>query len=75
MLLDPTLRRDVDLIDVNAEGRMSPSMTCIGAGRTRVECSIELYGLNLPKLTDARKRVMRDLIELIRPSWITCSGY
>jgi hypothetical protein len=64
MLLDPTVRRDVDLIDVNAEGRMSPSMTCIGSGRTRVERSIELYGLNLPKLTDARKRVMRDLIEL-----------
>jgi hypothetical protein len=64
VLLDPTLRRDVDLIDVNAEGRILPSMTCIGSGRTRVERSIELYGLNLPKLTDARKRVMRDLIEL-----------
>lgn len=64
MLLDPTLRQDVDLIDVNAEGRMSPSMTCIGAGRTRVERSIELYGLNLPKLTDAHKRVMRDIIDL-----------
>jgi hypothetical protein len=64
VLLDPTVRRDVDLIDVNAEGRMSSSITCIGSGRTRVECSIELYGLNLPKLTEARKRVMRDIIEL-----------
>jgi hypothetical protein len=64
VLLDPTLRRDVDLIDVNAEGRMSPSMTCIGSGRTRVKRSIELYGLNLPKLTDARKRVMREVIDL-----------
>jgi hypothetical protein len=64
MLLDPTVPRDVDLIDVNAEGRMVPSMTCVGSGRRRVERSIELYGLNLPKLTDARKRAMRDLIEL-----------
>jgi hypothetical protein len=64
VLLDPTLRRDVDLIDVNAAGRMVPSMTCIGSGLARVERSIELYGLNLPKLTDARKRVMRNLIDL-----------
>jgi len=64
VLLDPTVRWDVDLIDVNAAGRMVPSMTCIGSGRTRVERSIVLYGLNLPNLSDARKRVMRDLIEL-----------
>ncbi len=64
VLLDPTWRSDVDLIDVNAEGRMYPSTYCIGSALTRVERSIELYGLNLPKLTDARKRVMRDLIDL-----------
>jgi hypothetical protein len=64
VLLDPTLRRDVDLIDVNAAGRIVPSMTCIGSGRTRVEHSIKLYGLNLPDLAEARKRVMRDLVEL-----------
>ena len=60
VLLDPTSRSDVDLIDVNAEGRMCPSRYCIGSARTRVERSIELYGLNLPKLTDARRRVMRE---------------
>jgi hypothetical protein len=62
VLLDPTVRQDVDLIDVNAEGRMSPSRYCIGFARTRVERSIEIYGLNLPKLTAARKRVMREVI-------------
>jgi hypothetical protein len=64
VLLDPTLRPDVDLIDVNAEGRMAPSKICIGSARTRVERSIELFGLNLPKLTGARKRVMRGIMDL-----------
>jgi hypothetical protein len=62
VLLDPTLRPDVDLIDVDAEGRMCPSKYCVGSARQRVERSIRIYGLNLPKLTGARKRVMRDII-------------
>jgi hypothetical protein len=64
MLLDPTLRQDVRLVEVNAEGRMSPSRYCIGSARTRVDRSIEIYGLNLPRLTDARKLIMRDVNEL-----------
>ena len=45
-------------------GLMCPSVICIGSARARVERSIELYGLNLPKLVGARKRVMRDIIDL-----------
>ena len=63
-LLDPTKRRDVDLIDVNGEAMMCPSRICVGSSLERVEQSIERYGLNLPKLVSARKRVMRDITDL-----------
>jgi hypothetical protein len=61
VLLDPTVRTDVDLLGVNPEsGRMEPSMLCVGSlKRARVDRSIELFGLNLPRVTDARRAVMR----------------
>jgi hypothetical protein len=62
ILLDPTVRPDVDLIDVNAEGRMCPSRYCVGSSQLRVKRSIEIYGLNLPNLKAARMLVMRDII-------------
>jgi hypothetical protein len=43
---------------------MSPSRICIGTARLRVERSIEIYGLNLPRLKAARLRVMREVNEL-----------
>jgi hypothetical protein len=61
VLLDPTVRPDTDLIDVAADGRMDRSRTCVGTARVRVTRSIELYGLNLPKLVGARKEVMRSI--------------
>src|SRR5581483_8928557 len=61
VLLDPTVRRDTGLIDVIADGRMDYSQTCVGIATTRVTRSIELYGLNLPKLVGARKEVMRSI--------------
>lgn len=63
VLLDPTERNDVDLIDINAEdGRACPSVTCIGTAKLeRAKRSIEIYGLNLGNLITARKRVMRDV--------------
>jgi len=64
ILLDPTARPDVDLIDVDGSAKMCPSQICVGSGRERVQKSIELYGLNLPRLVGARKRVMRDIIDL-----------
>lgn len=64
ILLDPTDRNDVDLIDVAADGRMGASLVCVGLAKVRVERSIEIYGLNLPGLVAARKRAMREVHKL-----------
>lgn len=62
VLLDPTNQQDVRLIQVDANGMICPSRTCIGDRKKyRVQKSIELYGLNLPGITTARKKVMRDI--------------
>ncbi|MGH8389176.1 MAG: hypothetical protein ACRESJ_27465 [Pseudomonas sp.] len=73
VLLDPLNQADVSLIEVDASGNIHPSFLCVGeTKKLRVYRSAELYGLNLPKLVSARKKVMRDiqnnydtLIELI----------
>lgn len=64
ILLDPTVRKDVDLIEVGPDGRMKASPFCVGSALVRVRRSIELYGLNLEKLHGARKRVMREVNDL-----------
>ena len=64
VLLDPTVRKDVDLIDVGDDGRMCTSKVCVGSAELRVKRSCELYGLDLPKLVSARKKVMRDISDL-----------
>ncbi len=46
-----TFRPDVDPIEANAKGMMEPSCLCVGVSLSRVERSIELYGLNLPDLS------------------------
>jgi hypothetical protein len=63
VLLDPTVRSDVALIDINPDdGRAIASKTCLGAVKQhRTNKSIELYGLNLGNLISARKRVIRDV--------------
>ena len=63
ILLDPTVQTDVDLISVHIDGMMGPSSLCIGSAKQRVDRSITLYGLNLPPLTAARKRTMRDVFD------------
>lgn len=63
-LLDPTVKADVDLIDVNADGSMACSSLCMGSAKERVKSSIELYGLDLPKVSSARRAVMREVIDL-----------
>lgn len=60
-LLDPTVKADIDLIEVATDGRIEQSVLCIGTDRSRVDRSIELYGLNLPKLKSARSRAMREV--------------
>jgi hypothetical protein len=65
VLVDPAVKAEVDLIDVDATGQMVPSPLCVGPLRKhRVKRSIEIYGLNLPRITDARRRVMRDVSDL-----------
>lgn len=65
LLLDPKVRSDVALLDINPEtGLAVASPTCLGQIKTlRVSRSIQLYGLNLPKLVNARKQVMREVEE------------
>ncbi|HGM5579065.1 TPA: hypothetical protein ACKP22_000723 [Pseudomonas putida] len=65
VLLDPTIREDVALIDIHPDdGRAIPSLACIGADKQkRSTRSIELYGLNLGNLITARKRMMREVEE------------
>lgn len=65
ILLDPTVRSDVTLIDVNPDdGRATPSQTCLGpVKQLRATKSIEIYGLNLGNLITARKRAMRQVTD------------
>jgi hypothetical protein len=69
VLLDPVRTEDVRLIDVKADGRMGPSPTCVGSGRYRVERTIEVYGLNLPRLKSARLSAMREVNDLCEVLW------
>lgn len=62
LLLDPTVRDDLDLIEVDAVGKIGPSWACAGPQkRERVKRSVEIYGLNLPRLVSARAKIMRDV--------------
>jgi hypothetical protein len=62
LLLDPTVRDDLDLITIDAVGKIVPSWVCAGLiKKHRVKRSVEIYGLNLPKLVGARAKVMRDI--------------
>lgn len=63
ILLDPTIRNDVSLMDINPEdGRAVSSAICVGEKkRLRATRSIEIYGLNLGNLITARKRTMRQV--------------
>ncbi len=56
---------DVDLIDVQADGRMGPSRLAVGSAKLRVTRSCELYGLNLPAIKEARQRLMREVVEML----------
>ncbi|WP_244471899.1 hypothetical protein [Rhizobium phaseoli] len=61
LLIDPTDQDDARLIKVDTNGRIAPSRFCVGTNKKRVTASTKLYGLDLPNLTEARLRVMRDV--------------
>lgn len=65
LLLDPVSKEDVSLIDVGSDGRMKPSITCVGTGLKRVRASIRHYALNLPDILEARQDVMRDVSDRV----------
>jgi len=65
ILLDPVKQSDVDLIQIEADGRVGPSRYAVGSAILRVTRSCELYGLNLPGIKAARQRLMRDMIDML----------
>lgn len=66
ILLDPAKRSDVRLIAVGATGKMEPSKFCLGKYQAlRVTESAKYFGLDLPRLVEARQRAMRDVQESI----------
>lgn len=65
ILLDPTNPHDMRLLLVGALGSIEPSATCVGTNRERVAKSAMYYGLNLPLLTEARSKVMREIQEMV----------
>jgi hypothetical protein len=65
ILLDPTVQADIDLIEIQDDGRVGPSRLSVGTAKVRVSRSCELYGLNLPRLKEARLRLMREMHGLI----------
>lgn len=65
LLLDPTNASDMRLIKIGSLGLVEPSGICLGTNRERVKQSAKYYGLNLPALTEARFRAMRDIQEMV----------
>ena len=65
VLLDPTNAEDMGLIKVGSLGMVEPTRICVGTDLERVTKSAKYYGLNLPALTEARSRVMRDIQEMM----------
>lgn len=67
LLLDPTIKHDVRLIKVDADGLIRHSDLCVGDyERRRVNGSVKYLGLNLDDLVGARKRVMEAVQEQVR---------
>ncbi|MES2659167.1 MAG: hypothetical protein V4689_11165 [Verrucomicrobiota bacterium] len=64
-LLDPVIQSDVKLIEVAADGRIEASRFAIGSSKHRVTRSCELYGLNLPRIKEARLRLIREINDLL----------
>ena len=65
VLLDPVKQEDVDLIEVKSDGKMGPSRLAVGSAIYRVKRSCELYGLNLPRIKDARVKIIRDVTDML----------
>lgn len=51
------------LVNVGSDGRIQPSEFCVGTNKKRVEASVKYYGLDLPRLREARLRAIRDVTQ------------
>ncbi len=65
LLLDPVKPADVALVTVDEHGKVIPHRDLVGTNRTRVTKSCEHYGLNLPRILDARKNLIREITGLV----------
>ncbi|ELP33810.1 HNH endonuclease family protein [Rhodopirellula baltica] len=65
VLIDPCNNDDVKLLDVDANGRIVPSVFAVGTAVQRVKRSAEIYGLNHPSIVGKRKQLMRELSQLL----------
>ena len=65
LLLDPVNATDVDLVTVDEHGRVVPKRDVVGTARTRVIKSCEFYGLNLPRIKDARKHLVIEITDMV----------
>jgi len=74
LLIDPVEKDDVALIDVSDDGRIITSAFAVGTARTRVTKSCEFYGLNLPRLKEARLRVIREATDTLNSLLMTISA-
>ena len=66
LLIDPCRKEEVKLVDVHDDGRIIPSKIAIGTKKIRVAQSGKYYGLNLPRIKEARQQIMRDVQDLIK---------
>jgi hypothetical protein len=64
VLVDPTVESDVDLIAVHDNGNIVPSRFAKGINANRVTRSAQIYGLNLPNIAGARRRLMREVVSI-----------
>lgn len=64
ILLDPVKAGDLNNVDIAQDGRFVPVPFCVGVEAERVKKSAEIYGLNLPKIKEARQKIIREVTSI-----------
>lgn len=64
LLIDPVQKDDLDFVDILDDGQFGSVPHCVGLTAKRIDESAKIYGLNLPKFTEARLTVMREVKNL-----------
>lgn len=65
LLLDPVSPTDVGLVTIDEHGYVAPQPYLVGTNRKRVLKSCEYYGLNLPRIRDARKNLILEVTKMV----------